>query len=371
MATYYIRKEVVWSLLGQREGARTFAPGPTRRLPWVDATEAEVDPSALAQPRAAQSPKGFFLAAAESVGRYGPQVSQDDSPGDSARPDAPVAAEEAPAGDAPPVATETQPLILVGVRACELRARRYLDKVMLEGAFEDPLYRQRRQETTVISCDCVDCTDSCFCTLVGGLPYATEGYDVNLTPTEGGMVVEVATERGNQWLGDRASSLTRATGQQLAQRQEIRQKMVRRLQLQNAKFTFTASDESQPALPDDGDDAWQAFAADCVECGACTHICPTCHCFYLYDHALGPEEFERIRTWDSCLLSTYHRMAGGVHMKLTPRPRLSSRLANRVLHKFTYSPQQYSLLGCVGCGRCVDACLGAIDIRQVVQELGK
>ena len=58
-------------------------------------------------------------------------------------------------------------------------------------------------------------------------------------------------------------------------------------------------------------------------------------------------------------------------MKLTPRPALSSRLANRVLHKFTYSPQQYELIGCVGCGRCLDACLGAIDIREVVQELGQ
>ncbi len=56
-------------------------------------------------------------------------------------------------------------------------------------------------------------------------------------------------------------------------------------------------------------------------------------------------------------------------MKLTPRPTLFNRLANRVLHKFAYSPQQYSLLGCVGCGRCIDACLGAIDIREVVQDL--
>ena len=72
-----------------------------------------------------------------------------------------------------------------------------------------------------------------------------------------------------------------------------------------------------------------------------------------------------------CLLSTYHRMAGGVGMKISARPKLSSRLANRVLHKFTYSPQQYDLLGCVGCGRCIDACLGAIDIRQVVEELGQ
>jgi formate hydrogenlyase subunit 6/NADH:ubiquinone oxidoreductase subunit I len=126
-----------------------------------------------------------------------------------------------------------------------------------------------------------------------------------------------------------------------------------------------------PKLPEGEDEGWQRFAGDCVECAACTHICPTCYCFYLYDQTLGADLFERVRTWDSCLLSTYHRMAGGANMKLSPRPRLSSRLANRVLHKFVYALPQAGGLGCVGCGRCVEACLGSIDIRQVVQELSQ
>ncbi|MCK4601136.1 MAG: 4Fe-4S dicluster domain-containing protein, partial [Phycisphaerae bacterium] len=254
-------------------------------------------------------------------------------------------------------------------RACELRARNYLDKVMLEGVFDDPAYRAKRESATIISCDCVDCTDSCFCTLVGGRPFATEGYDANLTPIGDGYLLEVATDKGHQWVGQ--ARLTEASPEQLNKRDKIRQNMASRLQEQNAKFTFSASDEVQPELPNEGDEVWQRFAADCVECGCCTNICPTCHCFYLYDQVLGAKEFERVRTWDSCLLSSYHRMAGGVQMKLTPRPKLLSRLANRVLHKFTYSPKQYGLLGCVGCGRCIDGCLGAIDIRQVVQELSK
>lgn len=348
MTTYFASQGEVGNLLAAREGSRTFLPGPTDRLPWVEAAGDPADPVALAEPRAAQSAKGFFLPAAESLGRYGQA-----------------------AGGETATAVQTRELFLVGVRACELRARNYLDQVMLHGQFEDPLYQQRRQSTTIVSCDCVSCTDSCFCTMVGGLPYPTEGYDVNLTAMDDGFLVDVATERGQQWVGNRLSGSAEATDEQIARRDALRKQVVDRLNEQNAAFGFSASDESQPQLPDDADGSWQRFAADCVECGACTNICPTCHCFYLYDQALGPEEFERVRTWDSCLLSTYHRMAGGVHMKLTPRPTLSSRLANRVLHKFTYSPEQYKLLGCVGCGRCVDACLGAIDIRRVVQELGQ
>jgi len=347
MTAQHITREGLEALVREQQGRSTFIPSATEHLAWLEAAGQSACLEPLAQPRAAQSPKGFFLPPAESVGRYG---------------------EKTPAL----TAVQAPGVAVLGVRACELRARAYLDKVMLEGAFEAPDYQARRQSTVVVACDCVDCAPSCFCTLVGGRPYATEGYDVNLSPVPDGYVVEVATDRGRQWLAQGgAAGLPQATAQQTAQRDEARRQMTQRLGKQNERFTFAADDRAAPKLPNDNDESWQTFAADCVECAACTHICPTCHCFYLYDQVLGPEAFERVRTWDSCLLSSYHRMAGGVRMKLSPRARLLSRLANRVLHKFAYSPQQYGLLGCVGCGRCVDACLGAIDIRQVVQELGQ
>ncbi|KKM25964.1 hypothetical protein LCGC14_1589670 [marine sediment metagenome] len=333
MSTYYVPQVELQALLSGAEGISIFASSPDASM------------ESLSCPRGDRSPKGFFLPAVESVGQYGPAAT----------------------------ATETQadPVALVGVRACELRARSYLDQVLLAGDVEDPMYRRRRDRTVLVSCDCTDCAESCFCTQVGGEPFARDGYDVNLTSVDGGFLVDVATDAGRGWLGNgRASQLAEATDDQLARRDQLRREMTERVANQNQGVGPYTSDRP-PALPNDGDEAWQAFAADCVECGACTHICPTCHCFYLYDQSVEPGVFERVRTWDSCLLSTYHRMAGGVNMKLTPRPRLLSRLANRVLHKFTYSPQQYSLVGCVGCGRCVDACVGAIDIREVVKELGQ
>jgi len=346
MATYYIQELELLSLAGKPQRECFFIPRPTKRLAWLDAAgDKPVSLDGLRQPRPAQSPKGLFFPPAESLGSYGSSSSA-------------------------PAAVATGTCVLLGVRACELRARNYLDKVMLSGQFPDPSYRQRRESTLIVSCDCVDCTDSCFCPLVGGRPFPQEGYDVNLSPLEGGFLVDAATEAGRQWLGN-CGALKPASPDQIARRDENRRQMVARLEKQNAAFKFTAQDDRTPTLPLDADGGWQKFAADCVECGACTNICPTCHCFYLYDQSTGAERFERLRFWDSCLFSTYHKMAGGIHMKLSPRPRLLSRLANRVLHKFTYSPQQYGLLGCVGCGRCVDACLGAIDIRQAVAELGK
>lgn len=347
MATYYVHQDCLTGLLGENSKSPTFAASPTRRVSWMGTAAGESSVAALSQPRSAQSPKAVFFPPAESMGHYGAQ-----------------------AGAATQTLEDT--LVVAGVRACALRAQTYLDRVLIGGDFKDAAYERRREATIVVSSDCADCADTCFCTQVGGKPYATEGFDVNLTPLKYGFVAEVATDRGREWLegGDKAK-LVEATAEQLAERDAVREAMTRRVEEQNAKIGLSATAESPPDLPDDAAGAWQQFAADCVECGACTHICPTCHCFYLYDQALGAEEFERLRTWDSCLLSSYHRMAGGVHMKLSPRPKLSGRLANRVLHKFTYSPQQYGLLGCVGCGRCVDACAGAIDIREVAKELSR
>jgi hypothetical protein len=124
-------------------------------------------------------------------------------------------------GGAAPAATETAvvPIVLVGLRACELRALEYLDKVMLDGAFEDPLYHQRRRQTTAISCDCVDCAGTCFCPLVGGKPFPEEGYDVNLTALGDGFLAEVATDSGHRWLvssGDAPARAQHAVDQFLA-----------------------------------------------------------------------------------------------------------------------------------------------------------
>jgi ferredoxin len=244
--------------------------------------------------------------------------------------------------------------------------------MLTAGEFQDPLYRARRQGAVLVSVDCAAAAPTCFCTAVGARPHADAGYDVNLSPVNGGFVVDAATERGRAWLAEAGLEPKPASPEQLAQRDAMRQATVEAVEAQNRSFGLAAATDKALDLPDDDDASWQRFAADCVECGACTNVCPTCYCFYLYDQVLGPAAFQRVRAWDSCLLGTYHRMAGTTpNMKPTPRPRLRSRLANRVLHKFRYAVEQCGTLGCVGCGRCIEACLGGIDLRQVAGELQK
>jgi ferredoxin len=76
-------------------------------------------------------------------------------------------------------------------------------------------------------------------------------------------------------------------------------------------------------------------------------------------------DFVKVRSYDSCQLHGYARVAGGA----SPRPKMSERFRNRYLCKFCYMPYNFQILGCSGCGRCIDACPAGIDFRQVVNNI--
>jgi ferredoxin len=110
---------------------------------------------------------------------------------------------------------------------------------------------------------------------------------------------------------------------------------------------------------------WREMAEQCLGCGICTHMCPTCHCFTITDEMKNLEG-ERLRSWDSCMFYHYTSEASGHN----PRPTGLERYRNRVGHKFSYIPEKYDgWIGCSGCGRCVRNCPVSIDIRKVVERL--
>jgi len=266
----------------------------------------------------------------------------------------------------------SQAQTVVGVRACELRAMDILDRVLLEGEFPDPFYEARRKATTLVSVDCVEPDEYCFCTLVGGKPYAEKSYDINLSPIDGGYLIEVGSDAGKELVLEHAGLFKEADDAQRAQRDRQREVVTRRLEEANA--AFDPERPIQEALAEEGAaKKWRELGCMCVECGACSYICPTCHCFLLYDEPVAGEEGQnkRVRAWDSCIMASYAKMAGVGGAKPTPRPRLENRFENRVRHKFDWMFQNLQEIGCVGCGRCIKACAGGSDIREVIHRLGE
>jgi hypothetical protein len=240
--------------------------------------------------------------------------------------------------------------VVLGLRQCDLGAIHVLDKIFLEGDFVDPFYKARRDATLLLSNDCADAAESCFCTLIEGKPYPTEGFDVNFSPLAEGYIVETGSKKGEELVGRHRRFFAAATEGQLRERESERAAIRKKVEDQNREF--------RPERPlkevfegEVDEKAWQEIAWDCVECGACTNICPACHCFLMFDRPVElKEEFERHREWDSCVFGEYHRMAGAAGMKPNPRPEMRTRFGNRFLHKYLYFCKMFGMFACTGCG---------------------
>lgn len=291
-----------------------------------------------------ESIKGFFFPAKERVAVYPSQGCEGDQ-------------EETEKGQT-----------LVGARTCDLAALAILDKIFLEGEVVDPFYAARRKHTLLITTDCVKPEEYCFCNLVKGQPFPEAGFDLNFSPIETGYLISSGSERGREILSQTKKMLHSVHSEQIAERDVIRRKSMEKLKEQNREYELRVGIKES-----DREEAMQKVIKEssaCVECGACSYICPTCHCFLLFDQRgrTGGNRFERQKSWDSCILSNFAKMAGVGGFKPTPRPELRSRFENRIRHKFEWMAKNLNVIGCVGCGRCEAACMGGSDIRNLFKE---
>jgi len=254
--------------------------------------------------------------------------------------------------------------ILIGARACDLSSLEILDYVFLAGELKDEAYEARRQKTIIISQDCFSFADSCFCIGLGGEVYPEKGFDLNLSPIDDGLIIEVGSEKGAKLIS--TADFSPATDQQIAQKQEKRKKAHSELEsiIKEKGYDFRGKDLK--LIIDTSAEAgiWLKQAEKCVECAGCNLICPTCHCFILSDWQ-EKEGFVRFQSWDSCQYRNFARVAGGAN----PRRFRYQRLRNRYEKKFSFFISEMNRYACVGCGRCVEACGGGIDIREVLKEL--
>ena len=250
-------------------------------------------------------------------------------------------------------------VVVAGARGCDLAAMQLVDKVQIEGEFTDPFYKIRRDKMLIVGADCSECGESCFCNLLGAKPWPEKGHDITVSKIQGGYLVEAGSERGERLIKENKDLFTEAREAQVKMREETRAKVVKDLEEKNR--TYPKAEAMPPLMREAlGDEIWEELAARCVECGACTNICPTCYCFLLYDQKADGSHFQRIFAWDSCQVTGYARMAG----MLNPRPRLSDRVKHRLYHKYDYLPLSHGAIYCTGCGRCIDTCSASIDMRE-------
>jgi ferredoxin len=261
--------------------------------------------------------------------------------------------------------SQAKPLAMVGVKACDLKGFKIQEYVFGNHGSPDPFYVRNREQNLIISADCTCAIDTCFCLALGVQPHPRENFDLNFSPIKEGFVVEVGSAKGQLALDENPSLFRPATGLELEAR-DVQRAEVTQLVEQNLKqFDVPREDRFAGIIERNHDsEIWKDEAKTCVECGACTQICPTCHCFLLYDQK-DENHMARLRVWDSCLLKDYARVAGGAN----PRKQLWMRLRNRFEKKFDFFPKVVNLYACTGCGRCISACPAKIDIRRVLRRL--
>jgi len=236
----------------------------------------------------------------------------------------------------PVEAAAVKPFAIYGLKDCDLRSIEIMDKVFAEDEFCDPSYLDRREKMLIISSDCYNPDESCFCLMMDGDVFPQKGYDLNISKIKDGFIIHAGSDNGLMILRENESIFA-------------------------DQFDIPIS---QIVDEGSGSDIFDEESEGCVECQACTRICPTCHCFFLYDEK-QKDYYQKMKIWDSCVRLDYASVAGGEN----PRKLLTNRTLHRLMHKFVFFLERYGIQMCVGCGRCIDGCAGETNIRDVLKKL--
>ncbi|MFX0063283.1 MAG: 4Fe-4S dicluster domain-containing protein [Candidatus Hermodarchaeota archaeon] len=245
----------------------------------------------------------------------------------------------------------TKKRVLVGIRPCDLAAVPIMQKLFRT---TDAPMKARIDNTTFIVLNCnQSCSEMAFCSSVGTGPFAKDSYDIALTDMGDEYLVEIGSSKGEQLI---KGKITTAADKSYKKKKTDLQKKSE----ESFSIKFDVRGIENKLSMDDK--RWEEKGKACMRCGACNYVCPTCVCFNVID-----QHNERIRIWDSCLLSGFTLLAGGEN----PREKLKDRIIQRYFHKFQYTKINDDYHSCVGCGRCSEVCLFNDDMGMTLQEISK
>ena len=254
------------------------------------------------------------------------------------------------------------PMAFLGVRACELKAIEIQDKILIDGEFQDPIYKRRREQVFTVAVNCTQVGGNCFCTSMNAGPKVSGDYDIALTEiieeARHFFLAVAGSDRGDRILAQVPAE--KAAQSTIDEAEEAVNRSAGRMQ----KHIDTAG--IKEALYENSEHPrWDDVAKRCLSCANCTLVCPTCFCMNIDDYTdLTGETASRVRRWDSCFTVDHSYIHGG-----SVRNSVKSRYRQWLTHKLASWIDQFGTSGCVGCGRCITWCPAAIDITEEVAAI--
>ncbi|MBN1800977.1 MAG: 4Fe-4S dicluster domain-containing protein [Candidatus Lokiarchaeota archaeon] len=259
---------------------------------------------------------------------------------------------------------EPEKNIIFGIRPCDAYSFHLLEMFFAWGKFQDELFLSKRKNTVLMGLGCNEPRQTCFCTSLDyqGHPHRSENMDIFLCDLGDNFLFKAVSKAGKAIM-DKLTWLSNAGKNDLKKADDL---LKRAESLMAPKLNI---DDTADILDKCFDDPlWEDISANCLGCGTCAFLCPTCTCFDVVDE---PDKYnnrgKRIRIWDTCQFCIYTLHTSGHN----PRNSKIERCRNRILHKFSYYPKNYGLIGCVGCGRCVQSCPVNNDIRQIIKKINR
>ncbi|MCM8786575.1 MAG: 4Fe-4S dicluster domain-containing protein, partial [Candidatus Omnitrophica bacterium] len=229
----------------------------------------------------------------------------------------------------------------------------------------DVYYKNFRENNLIISSDCTDFKEVCFCLALGINPYPEVFFDLNISEVTNGYLVQIGSDKGRNLVKNNKDFFEKPKEEHLKETEVKRKEIILRLSAHLNRQNIPPKTILYELIKQNHDSAiWQEEALRCVECGACIMNCPTCHCFLLFDEKEN-NQFIRARSWDGCQYKNFTKVAGGAN----PLKFRAQRLRNRYIKKFEFFYERISKYACTGCGRCIEGCIAKIDLREIFEKL--
>ncbi len=258
---------------------------------------------------------------------------------------------------------EVVPRVIIGIHPYDLVSIQQMDKVF-EDTHSDQNYLWKRREAVLIGVNIQNVSEWSFAASMGTAT-VDSGYDLMLTDLGDKYAIEIGSPKGSNLLEKHKAEIRDALPEEVEavekEKEKIKEKFETELNFSPHELPYLLGENYN------NEEFWEKNSEDCLSCGTCNLVCPTCYCFDVQeDTDINLEEGERLRRWDGCMLQAFAEVAGGENF----REERAARYRHRYLRKGRYMYDEFGDIACVGCGRCSSQCLPDIaDPARIYNKL--